>query len=524
VSLAERSLRFFAFGAVGMVLISALVSEGALAAPPTPSPAPSPESSPAPETPAEKSSHISESRSVIQAELQWIDEQGISGKLPFRYAAKWTLLVEQEQGLASTVRRPFYKLELTPPDEYQLDSIEPQEVDPRFRLIRAGDRATLLLVRKLSKFKVSLSRTRNGKRETIQGSMLVRFSPAEPALWTLGTCAEMGWSWMPLAPSEEGRQNYAPLYLAVSDCEVDKKGQMQATLLWPSDATLLFANSVRRNHSALLADLEKKKGVQQGTQSAILASVDGAARVRFGQKMEFELQERTGANETLSRVMQVLFDPARKVPRFTGMAGAGFSFLAYSEEPFGIEKSFLAVTAKGGVNYWVVPSHVDLAFSGYFSATPFTLSSSAAGEVQPSAHFYGLNIRSGYQLTPDQHHLGPWQLKVSIGYYFWGMVLPPGTYGVTMAAGPQFFVSLGSIPGRKTWGVYFKIAPISDDPLAASLRSRELAVGASMGVPWFGKKAPWFIALDLAQTEMRFSQATNVIGLTAVAASLGRIF
>ena len=512
-------------------------------------PTPMPGDSPIKDSGTLEESLAIEKINVIQPELQWINAEGASAALPFRYEGDWTLQTgaDAKEDAALGVRRPWYELKLKAPEGYRFGTVEPAEVDPHLRISNGGEEVGLSIGRKLTRLKVLLKSERAGKKSKERsGSLLVRFVPERPAFWTQGSCSAMGWSWNTLdEDSGSGSPSTAPLYLAAGDCDLNKEGRMTARVLWSPGITLISADDgvkrraaspdkqsdaggPRKNSPASAENAESApvsgKGQKPLLSSALLETGEDSARVGFLRRLQLELQERTGANEVSPHRVEARYDPDRRVARFTGAAGAGLSFLAYSEEPLQVQKSFLAATVKGGLNYWLVPSHVDLAFSGYFSAVPFSLASASGSEKQPDAHFYGLNLRSGYQLTPDQHRLGPWQLKFSLGYYFWGMITPPESYGVNMTTGPQVFVSLGSIPGRRPWGAYIKIAPISDDPLAASLRSRELAVGGSIGVPWFGRQQPWVFAVDLAQTEMRFAQAINEIGLTVVSISVGRSF
>ena len=468
-----------------------------------------------------------ESISGTQPGLQWIDEQGQAKDLPFRYSGEWLLRLVQEPGFKTQIKRPVFVLSLTPAAGEKFETVQLEIQDSAAHVEFNSESASLTLEKAQTSVQIRMAKKEGGPEElsTYSGSLIIRWGAEEPSRMTLDRCAELGWRWR--TPAQKGKvpDSFVPLFVAVADCSFDEAGNFRATVLWPRGISLQAISALRGEGTTPPSDspvTESKTPPPQAT--AVLLASDAAAQVRFRERLTLELKERVSGNESRSFLGLAEFVRDDSGPRFFGSAGGGFSVLSYSELPLDVEKTFFAVTVKGGLNYWIMPRHLDAAVSGYFSATPLTLAQSSSSVSQPSAQFFGLNARAGYQLTHDQHRLGPWNVKFSMGYYGWGMLAPPLSYGVNIASGPQVFISAGNVPGRSPWSVYIKLAPISDDPLSASLRSRELAVGGNIPAPYLSQWGPWTLALDLAQTEIHFSAAKNVIGLSVLSLSVGRSF
>jgi hypothetical protein len=242
-----------------------------------------------------------------------------------------------------------------------------------------------------------------------------------------------------------------------------------------------------------------------------------ALRVR-GRTMPFELVAVGPKGETI-REGWVLsfydFDAAvreartgKPRSRFTANAGVSVSTLSYAQT--GVAGfSQIAVTAKGAMTYYFLPSRWDLGLSAYFTALP--LSTNISGT---SARFIGVNFRVGYS-TPWLHD--PWRLNLLAGGYYASMFVSGSLFGYRNLSGPQLFPTLSrSLGGGDSLIFYGKFSPVTDGAQLLSLSNREIAGGATWLHPLQGRHS---IAGSLDASQLRFSSADTTIQSTSL--SLG---
>jgi hypothetical protein len=199
--------------------------------------------------------------------------------------------------------------------------------------------------------------------------------------------------------------------------------------------------------------------------------------------------------------------------RFSASANAGFTYAAYREEPLGVDLKQVGLTVKVNAGYKLIPRLLDVAGNAFLTALPLTHSPSSI----TATRFYGINARLGYRVPFS----GTVEWNVLLGWYFWGMVVPDRSYGISDLTGPQIFITVG-FPSRGGTGsvvAYGKLAPLADRPRAISLAHRELAFGGSVQLTRAGAPRLWALTLDISQTSVGSAAQGNHLYLTT--ASLG---
>ncbi|MCM2322188.1 MAG: hypothetical protein NDJ90_02895 [Oligoflexia bacterium] len=229
-----------------------------------------------------------------------------------------------------------------------------------------------------------------------------------------------------------------------------------------------------------------------------------------------------GFTAAKSATYQVEWVPRRPMPRFMHSASLGFSYLSYQEDPIGVKVNESGLTGKYLFSYWLLPEKIDVSANGYITLLPFMAKTQGPEgmSVAPS-RFFGINGRTGYQIAKDSHGLGNFNLKFSLGWYVWGMLVPGSNYGTNFVMGPQLLASVGgaTLGSGRSWSGYVKLSPISDTNFTVSLSSREIAAGGSYEVSRVGIPHPIFMTLDMAHAGIKFATAANEISLLSL--SLG---
>lgn len=332
-------------------------------------------------------------------------------------------------------------------------------------------------------------------------SLLIVNKFTTPFLWVHDNCLQGGFI---LTPRGESKLPY--FYLAAY-CH-DDGISLKVRFFWSEDVrirsfTLPLEGGAKELSSSYLLPktLPKSDKPLSFPQMGLIVLEKGS---RLGKKKDVKTAE-----------INVEWHPRPTPKRFTQTISLGPSFLNYSENPQGIHIKQLSLTGKFSVTYWLVPEKWDLSGNTYFSI--ISLFSSRSGlDHLGVPRFYGINGRVGYKVRPTTPG-GPLDMgvKISAGWYLWGMQNSDSRYGVALLGGPQFFVLAdGKTNGDgRSYGTSFKIAPISDQIFSASLDSMELAVGGSYQINSHYELNPILGTLDIARASMRFSNANNRISL-----------
>lgn len=183
--------------------------------------------------------------------------------------------------------------------------------------------------------------------------------------------------------------------------------------------------------------------------------------------------------------------------RFYGSGGLGLTYLSYAETQTSqeISQGQIAMTAKGGIGYRIIPEKLDASLSAYVNLFGIPVSESQDG--LPNARFLGVNARVGYQL--------PWKLwgrhpKVSLGAYFWSMMVADDSYGIAQLFAPQLLISAPVGKGGNPSGAaYVKFAPISD--VGISFSNFEIAAGGHYRIATW-KNRPINATVDISMTQI----------------------
>ena len=188
------------------------------------------------------------------------------------------------------------------------------------------------------------------------------------------------------------------------------------------------------------------------------------------------------------------------------------SQLNYNEPTQPISISQIAATAKADARFQPNTPRWDFGAYGFITALPI---STAAPTGTPAPRFYGAGVRAGYALNNAEKSPESLRKSISMGAYFWGMIVGSQTYGVASLAGPQWVFNLGSAPASsRIWNTYLKYAMIFDAPRLPNLQNIEVATGASYRFPRFD--LTWDLAYTQAQAtgvvEVKMSLLSNTLG------------
>ncbi|MCC7442497.1 MAG: hypothetical protein IT285_12745 [Bdellovibrionales bacterium] len=226
------------------------------------------------------------------------------------------------------------------------------------------------------------------------------------------------------------------------------------------------------------------------------------AKPRLG---SFKLGGGSGKSTSPSFVVQKSGDGGK---RFAWYGNLGFTYLAYTESPGGVEVSELFLTMKVGADYWLVPRRWNVGGNLFVNMIPITKSPDSVETVR----FYGLNGRVTYQIPLK----GPkWTLGVAVGKYVWGMIVQDSAYGIKLLSGWQMFVQGGmnDSGGRRAFA-YIKISPISESALGINFSNLEFAFGGGYRLSAPGTPRPLTLTLDVSTLSINeVANASNTASL-----------
>jgi hypothetical protein len=201
----------------------------------------------------------------------------------------------------------------------------------------------------------------------------------------------------------------------------------------------------------------------------------------------------------------------RKSSRFKASVGASTTFLHYFERATSVNFYGLYGSLKATASFEILPW---LSIGGNVFGTVTPTYMTRADLQWP--WFVGANARVGFTI--------PWtvwsgRFGISVGYYFWSMIVPDRSYGLSYVAGPQVFLTYGrGGPGVRAFSVYFKYAPLAGGD-GINLANRDLAAGAALQVNSPQASIPVLLNLDLDHFELTSFVANNYVSVATL--SLG---
>lgn len=210
----------------------------------------------------------------------------------------------------------------------------------------------------------------------------------------------------------------------------------------------------------------------------------------------------------------IWISPENQSKRWGISVGISGTYISYSEtnRPTLTEGG---ITPKVTAVFRVIPGVLDIGANSFFTLIPFAHQPT---RLNP-ARFLGINGRVGYRLPINFANIS-W--SVSLGYYFWTMIVPSNQYGMQYLSGPQLFLT-GFVPFARGMGAfwYLKYAVIADRFMVSFVTNREFAVGGGFQFSNKWKKA-WSVTTDLATSAFsQDSSRSNPKGFSMFNASLG---
>lgn len=202
---------------------------------------------------------------------------------------------------------------------------------------------------------------------------------------------------------------------------------------------------------------------------------------------------------------------SKKASRFKASVGAATTFLHYSESAFGIDFFGFYGSLKATASFDIL-SWLSVGGNIFGTVTPTYMSRTDLSWPW----FVGANARVGVTF--------PWQVwsgrfGMSLGYYFWTMIVPDRSYGLSYVAGPQVFVTYGrGGPGVRAFHTYFKYAPLSGGD-GIDFGNRDLAIGFGVQVNSPQASIPVLLTLDLDHFDLTSASAQNRVSVATI--SLG---
>ena len=158
------------------------------------------------------------------------------------------------------------------------------------------------------------------------------------------------------------------------------------------------------------------------------------------------------------------------VKRLLVVPGLGVSYITTTETAVQ-NYSTIALTAKVGANYLLIPGKLDAGMSFYVTALQLSKSYAV------SARYFGFNTRIGYVLPQFDPK---WFISLYGGWYYTTMMVTGDVFGFKNLSGPQIYPTVRRVlDNNDVIAVYFKFSPISSSFSLLKLSDREIAGGVA---------------------------------------------
>jgi hypothetical protein len=323
-------------------------------------------------------------------------------------------------------------------------------------------------------------------------TLVVSAAIEKPVYWVERSCAQAGISARMIR--DQGNFLYAALSCDVSADSID------VILLHSSDAGVMKSTSIgAREKTGVGWTQYRFKRPRSATAVAHSFGLFGVAELK--KPTDYSVYELTFTPEAERKLLL--------------SASLGVSSIRYQEIPGSNSLTEIGLTGKFSARYPVYKRSLYANGSAYVTLLPLTHSPAS----QPASRFYGINARMGYRLPVD---MGANEWSFLAGWYVWGMLVSPTTYGTKMVVGPQFFINYSYLQaGHRAWDAYVKWAPISKSISFNLSSNRELAFGVAYELSRPEAYRQWKLIFDYQHVKAEAQGLNEITVLTTQIMTLG---
>lgn len=413
-----------------------------------------------------------------EPKIRWINREGKILEVSWPFESEWRW--EKEH--------PVHEIRMKVPRQIAIESAEagaaPVRVDKERSELWLQATTTLTIVR--LKFQDSQ------KQLPVLANLIVELPNRVNHVWNHPSCEKER---VQLLPDKSNA--LFPVYVGLI-CSREG-GALVLTPIWSREL---------RFHSTSLPGGQVAAGAAHPSVYRVPVPESGRSAVTLG-RLEFAQALNRPGSVPKAASFSVQWTSPNASRRFVNGVSLGPSLLKYSEVLTEVEVNEVVLTAKAQSTYWIVPGVWDASVSGYLSVTPLQ------AQLSPSfilpARFYGINLRSGRNFGA---------VKLSGGWYFWGMSMKPPLYGLSQVMGPQVLVSArhAFASGRAVSG-YLKFAQVGVPQLSIQT-NRELAAGAAFDLTGPSAILPLNFTVDVAHARIETS-GSDSLALLSMSAAIG---
>ncbi|MGE4105862.1 MAG: hypothetical protein AB7F66_01520 [Bacteriovoracia bacterium] len=341
----------------------------------------------------------------------------------------------------------------------------------------------------------------DAKKQVQEVSVIVETSSEGGIVQMDPTCAEAG---MVMSPIGKPKEDEHPLFL-VGTCQMINDTQAELTLHFPKTQEI-------PKHT-FRSPREKGTGFHK-------FFVNKETDISKNEKLphyKFILRD---TNTSDAYRYQIVWGAGSSRKRLSFSAALSTTYLHYTETTnvSTVNLTEFAITAKVGAAYPLYKDALDFGLNFFINALPvYKNVYNGTAELSPAVRFYGINTRFGWRLPIKSQRIA---VRLNAGYYFWGMIIPPGpngeepTFGIRALGGPQVLLSTKIDPGNgHPFWFYFKFAPISSGFALENIANREIAGGMGYLVSPRTSKWTWSITADISDFKFQPPEFTNQISL-----------
>lgn len=230
----------------------------------------------------------------------------------------------------------------------------------------------------------------------------------------------------------------------------------------------------------------------------------------------YQIREKAGVDSNQYRVS---YEPPKPKSRFMLMPGFAFSYLTYKETPLNVQLTELALTLKLTLSFPLISDFIDAGGNVFGNAIALPMSRTPSNLT--AARFFGVNARIGLKLPIKFSYM---TFRLLTGWYYWGMKVSDGSYGLKSLYGPQIFLmASGHKPNTRPYWCYFKFSPIGSSFSSINLANRELALGLGYQLSSPFAKRPWALTVDLSSTQFDSAKLAGSLNTNAIDLVTGSI-
>ncbi len=266
----------------------------------------------------------------------------------------------------------------------------------------------------------------------------------------------------------------------------------------------------------------------------------------LSQKGAFEVRNSSAGNESESviRRIGVFYEPSTswlKASHWRGSVALQASHLNYLETSYtGTQRATSrqwGATLKTGLDWskkktapsdttelprWNIGVSAFGTFVSVFAEQAGPVVSPDYEGVAGAPRFLGVNLRAGRKLTAPA---SPWDLRASLGFYYWSMFQASRDFGLDYLAGPQVVLSLRRLEQDvRAYGGYIKLARTGMGFGLSLDEGRELAIGGEFQLNSPSSKNRITAVVDLANTTLNAQEVDRSMNLDSISFGIGMQF